>query len=76
MDSHRSDSNEYTQFTIFKIKKTIILDYSQSAAMGFFQGPQERVRNSRGRRSIRVRATEVILCNFGRYFMDTITRNI
>ena len=29
--------------------------------MGFFQGTQERVRNSRGRRAISVRAIEVIL---------------
>ena len=29
--------------------------------MGFFQGTQERVRNSRGGRAIRVRATEVLL---------------
>ena len=33
-----------------------------SAAMGFFfQGTQERVRNSRGKRAIGVRATEVLL---------------
>ena len=29
--------------------------------MGFFQGTQERVQNSRGRRAISVRATEVLL---------------
>ena len=29
--------------------------------MGFFQGTQERVRNSRGKRAIGVRATEVLL---------------
>ena len=29
--------------------------------MGFFQGTQERVRNSRGKRAISVRATEVVL---------------
>ena len=32
-----------------------------SAAMGFFQGTQERVRNSRGKRATSVRATEVLL---------------
>ena len=32
---HRGDSNEHTQYTIFKIKKKISLDYSKSAAMGF-----------------------------------------
>ena len=32
---HRGDSNEYTQYTIFNIKKKIILYYPKSAAMGF-----------------------------------------
>ena len=36
--SHRGDSNEYTQYTIFNIKKKIILNYPKSAAMGFFLG--------------------------------------
>ena len=33
---HRGDSNEYTQYTIFNIKKKIARNYSKSAAMGFF----------------------------------------
>ena len=33
---HRGDSNKYTQYTIFNIKKKITLNYSKSAAMGFF----------------------------------------
>ena len=33
---HRGDSNVYTQYTIFVIKTKITLDYSKSAAMGFF----------------------------------------
>ena len=38
---HRGDSNDYTQYTIFNIKKKIILKYSTSAAMGFFsKGPK------------------------------------
>ena len=46
------DSNEYTQYTILTIKK-ITLKYLRSAAMGFFfQGTQEEVRNSRGKRSV------------------------
>ena len=50
---HRGDSNEYTQHTIFNMKKRkITLNYPKSAAVGFFQGTQERVRNSRGRRAI------------------------
>ena len=52
---HRGDSNEYTQYTIFNVKKKITLN-------GFlFLGTQERVRNSRGKRAISVRATEVLL---------------
>ena len=33
---HRGDSNEYTQYTIFNMKKKIIIYYHKSAAMGFF----------------------------------------
>ena len=33
---HRGGSNEYTQYTIFKIRKKITLNYHISAAMGFF----------------------------------------
>ena len=32
---HRGDSKEYTQYTIFNIKKRITLKYPKSAAMGF-----------------------------------------
>ena len=56
---HRGDSNEYKQCTIFNIKNT--LNYSNSAAMRFFLGTQDRARNSRGKRAISVRATEVLL---------------
>ena len=55
------DSNEYTEHTIFNIKRKITLNYPKSTAMGFFQGTEERVQNSRGRRAISVRATEVLL---------------
>ena len=33
---HGGDSNEYTQYTIFNIKKKIALNYPKFAAMGFF----------------------------------------
>ena len=33
---HRGDSNVYTEYTIFNIKKKITLNYPKSAAMGFF----------------------------------------
>ena len=58
---HRGDFNENIQYTIFNIKKKNILYYSKSEAIGFFQGTQELVRNSRGKRAISVRATEVLL---------------
>ena len=35
---HRSDSTEYTQCTIFNIKRTITINYPKSAAVGFFKG--------------------------------------
>ena len=57
----RGDSNKDTQYTGINIKKKITLYYSKSAAEGFFLGTQERVRNSRGKRAISVRATEVLL---------------
>ena len=46
-------------FLVQKMK--ITLNYPKSAAMGFFQGTQERVQNSQGKRAIRVRATRVLL---------------
>ena len=58
------DSNVYTQYTILNRKKKLILNYPKSAAMEFvefFQGNQERVRNSRDKRAVSVRATEVLL---------------
>ena len=59
---HRGDSNENTQYTIFNMNKRNTLNYPKSAAKGlFFQGTQERVQNSRGKRDISVRATEVQL---------------
>ena len=32
---HRGDSNEYTQYTIFNIKKKLALNFPKSAAMVF-----------------------------------------
>ena len=59
---HRDDSNEYSQYTIFNIKKKIALNYPRSAAMGFFfQSTQGQVRNSRGKPVISVRVTEGLL---------------
>ena len=44
-----SGSNEYTKYTIFNIKMKITLNYSESAAKGFFQETKERVRNGCGK---------------------------
>ena len=33
---HRGDSNEYTQYTIFNVKKKITRYYPKSAAIGFY----------------------------------------
>ena len=57
---HWGDSNEYAQYTIFNIKQKIALNYPKPAVMGFFLGTREQFRNSRGKRAIRVRATEVL----------------
>ena len=59
---HRGDSNEYTQDTIFNINKENHPKLSQVCSYGILcQGTQERVRNSRRKRAIGVRATEVLL---------------
>ena len=59
------DSNEYTQYTIFIIKKENHPNLSQICSYGIlFQGTQEGVRNSRGKPAISVRATEVLLYVF------------
>ena len=51
---HRGVSNEYSQYTIFNIKKKITLNYPKSAAMGFFLGTQEGVGKSHGKGAISV----------------------
>ena len=58
---HRGDAYKYTQYTTSNIKRKTTLNYPKSAAMGFFLGTQERVRNSRGKRAISIRATEELL---------------
>ena len=66
------DSNEYTQHTVFNIKRRIRLNYPKSAAKGFFLGTQEHVRNSCGKRAISVRATEVLLyMSFSRLYQKS-----
>ena len=62
---HQGDSNEYKQHAIFNIIKKITLNYpkyNNVCSFGIFSlGTQERVRKSRGKRAIGVRATEVLL---------------
>ena len=63
---HRGDSNKYIQYTIINIKMEITRNYPKynyvcSYGILFLLGTQERVRNSRGKRVISVRATEVRL---------------
>ena len=62
---HRGASNEYTQYTIYNIKKEDHPKLSQLCSNGIlFQGTQEGVRNSQGKRAISVRAIEVPLYMF------------
>ena len=63
---HLGDSNEYKQYTTFNIKTKITLNYPKSPEIiqnlgFFFQGTQERVQNSCGKRAISMRATEDLL---------------
>ena len=74
---HRGNSNEYTQQTIIYIKKKISLNnpkYNNVCSYGIlFLRTQERVRNSRGKLAISVRATEVLL--YFVYHLGTIRTN-
>ena len=58
---HRGDFKECTQYTILNIRKKNTLKFPTSVAKGFFRGTRERVRNSPGKRTISVRATEGLL---------------
>ena len=51
-----------TQYTVFNLIKENHSKLSQNLQPGdFFQGTQERFRNSHGKRAISVRATEVLM---------------
>ena len=62
---HQCDSNEHTQHAIINIKKKITLNYpkyNNVCSYGNFSlGTRERVRNSRGKLAIGIRAIEVLL---------------
>ena len=55
-------SIHHIPFSIYKRKSAEIIPNPQ--LLDFFQGTQRRVRNSRGKRAISVRATEVLLYKF------------
>ena len=56
------DSNEYTQYTLSQYIKESHPKLSQNLQLwDLFQGTQEGVRNSHGKRAISVRAIEVLL---------------
>ena len=65
---HGGDSNGYTQYINFNIKRNIDPNYLKSASKGFFPGTQARVRNSHGKRAISVRAIEVLLYLYYHYY--------
>ena len=58
---HKGDSNVYTQYTIFIIKRKSPQIILNPQLWDFFPGTQERVRNSHGKCAISVQATEVLL---------------
>ena len=58
---HRGDSNEYTQQAIINIKIRKLSQRSCLQLWDFSLGTPERVRNSRGKPAISVRAIEVLL---------------
>ena len=54
-----------THNILFSIRnKEITINYPKFAAMGLFLGTQKHVRNSRSKRAISVRATEVLLYSY------------
>ena len=58
----RGDSNEQTKcIPIFMIKRKSPYIIPNLQLCDFFKGTQERVRNSRSKRAISIRATEVLL---------------
>ena len=58
---HIGNSNEYTQYTMFNIKKKISLNYPKSAVMRFFPRDSRTSSVRKGKKAIRVRAIEVLL---------------
>ena len=53
-------------------KEKIILNYPKSATMGFVLTDSRRIRNSRGKRTISVRALKVLLYGVQYAYIDKI----
>ena len=62
---HRGDSNEYTQYTIFHIKKKFTLNYPKSAGLGFRQYIEEHIIAKFWRHPVRGRIAIVDLRLYG-----------
>ena len=58
---HRGDSDEYTQYTIFKLKRKITLNYPKSQLWDFPHGLKDELETAVVNKAISVRATEVHL---------------
>ena len=58
---HLGDSKEYTQYTIFNLKKKTIIYYNKSAAMGSCPRDSRTSSKQAWSRAISVRAIEVLL---------------
>ena len=58
---HRGDSNQYTQYTIFNIKRKINLNFNKFAAVGFCPRHSKPSSKQPGKRANSVRAPEVLL---------------
>ena len=68
---HQGNSSEYKKYTIFNIKKKIILNYPKSSALRFSsKGLKTEFDVNRGKRAISVLATEGLL------YFSYISKNI
>ena len=65
---HGGDSNEYTQYSIFNIKRKSPYIIPDLQLRDFFQWTRERIRKSRGKRAINARTMKTISCTNAREF--------
>ena len=76
MCSYLNHLIEYTQYTVFNIKMKISLYYPTLQPRDFFLGTHGRVRNSRGKRAISVRAIEVQLYYYMKITLAVVLRSL